>query len=65
MSTAPGWRKFVPIEATPLLAAMAIVGALASYRLYRSAWLPDVRLTRFGGVHDWQEKLKEHQEKPN
>lgn len=39
---------------------MAIVGGLASFRLYQAAKLPDVRLTRFGGVNDWQEKLTEN-----
>lgn len=64
MASASGWRKFVPIEVAPLIAAMAIVGGLASFRLYQAAKLPDVRITRFGGVHDWQDKLsKEDEEK--
>lgn len=60
---AHGWRKFVPYEVAPLIAAMAIVGAFATYRLAEASQLSDVRFTRLGGLHSWQEKLREHEEK--
>lgn len=54
-----GWKKFMPLEATPIIACMVAVGILATYRLAVASRLPDVRFTRTGGLNDWTEKLEE------
>lgn len=53
----------MPLEVTPIIAAMVGVGILAGYKMFHAASKPDVRITRLGGVNDWQEKLKEHEDK--
>lgn len=59
--SAHSWKKFVPMEATPIIAAMVAVGCLASFRLFRASKEHDVRFTRFGGLNDWEEKLAKDQ----
>lgn len=59
MGGAQGWKRFMPVEATPIIACMVAVGALATYRLIVASNLHDVRFTRSGGENDWTEKLEE------
>lgn len=58
-----GWKRFVPVEVTPLIAAMGVVTVLASYRLFTVSKQPEVRFTKRGGVHDWTDEIKEDLEK--
>lgn len=59
---AGGWKRYMPLEVTPIIACMGAVALLATARLYNASRLPDVRFTKAGGLNDWQHKLGEHGE---
>lgn len=63
---AQSWKKFVPYDVAPIIAAMGFVTCLASYRIFSIARLPDVKFTKNGGTHDWQERVSaDSQDKQN
>lgn len=55
---AAGWRRFVPYEVTPIIGAGIFVSCLALYRLYSASKQPEVRFTKEGGLHHWEESVK-------
>lgn len=46
VSETKSWRKFVPFEVTPIIACIAAVIGLASYRIYTASRQPEVQYKR-------------------
>lgn len=55
---AAGWRRFVPYEVAPLIGVAIFTCGIAGYRLYAVSNQPEVRFTKQGGVHHWEDHLK-------
>jgi hypothetical protein len=58
MGGATGWRRFVPYEVAPLIGAALFTTVIGTYRLFTVSSQPEVRFTKEGGVHNWEDHVK-------